>query len=74
MGCDDFDVEVGDEEGYGGVFVGSADADGGGVGCCGRSVTEPVLSMRSCRTLKWVVLPVWPGFGFGEPVVDGGGG
>ncbi len=27
LGCDDFDVEVGDEEGYGGVFVGSADAD-----------------------------------------------
>ena len=27
LGCDDSDVEVGDEEGYGGVFVGSADAD-----------------------------------------------
>ena len=26
LGCDDFDVEVGDVEGYGGVFVGSADA------------------------------------------------
>ena len=27
LGCDDSDVEVGDEQGYGGVFVGSADAD-----------------------------------------------
>ena len=27
LGCDDFDVEVGDQQGYGGVFVGSADAD-----------------------------------------------
>ena len=26
MGCDDFDVEVGDEEGYGGVFVGTWDS------------------------------------------------
>ena len=27
MGCDDSDVEVGDQQGYGGVFVSSADAD-----------------------------------------------
>ena len=27
LGCDDSAVEVGDEQGYGGVFVGSADAD-----------------------------------------------
>ena len=26
MGCDDFDVEVGDEQGYGGVFVGTWDS------------------------------------------------
>ena len=27
LGCDDSDVEVGDQQGYGGVFVGLADAD-----------------------------------------------
>ncbi|MCY4458344.1 MAG: hypothetical protein OXB90_10445 [Acidimicrobiaceae bacterium] len=26
LGCDDFDVEVGDVEGFGGVFVGFANA------------------------------------------------
>ena len=73
LGCDDSDVEVGDEEGYGGVFVGSADAD----------VVEPAV-VAECDGACFVdavvadsevdVDAVVFGGCFGQPVVDGGWG
>ena len=73
LGCDDCDVEVGDEQGYGRVFVGSADAD----------VVEPAV-VAECDGACFVdavvsdsevdVGTVVFGCCFGQPVVDGGWG
>ena len=71
MGCDDSDVEVGDQQGYGGVFVGSADADvvesavvADGDGAC---FVDAVVSDSEVGCVACLAR-----FGFGEPVVDGG--
>ena len=73
LGCDDSDVEVGDQQGYGGVFVGSADAD----------VVEPAVVAEgdgACFVDAVVadsevdISTVVFGGCFGQPVVDGGWG
>ena len=72
MGVDDADVEVGDEEGDGGSFVGSSDADvveaavvseGDGAGFV--DVVVAGAPVGSGAVLGWS--------GFGEAVVGGGG-
>ena len=71
LGCDDSDVEVGDQQGYGGVFVGSADADvveSAVVSeCDGACFVDAVVS-DSEVDVGTVVFRT----GFGEPVVGGG--
>ena len=73
MGCDDSDVEVSDEQGYGGVFMSSADAD----------VVEPAVVAEgdgACFVDAVVadsevdISTVVFGGCFGQPVVDGGWG
>ena len=73
LGCDDSDVEVGDQQGYGGVFVGSADADvvefavvADGDGAC---FVDAVVSDSEVGCVACLAR-----FGFGEPLVGGGGG
>ena len=73
LGCDDFDVEVGDEQGYGGVFVGSADADvveSAVVAECDGACFVDAVVADSEVDVGAVVF----GGCFGEPVVDGGWG
>ena len=73
LGCDDSDVEVGDEQGCGGVGVAAADADvvesavvADGDGAC---FVDAVVSDSEVGCVACLAR-----FGFGEPVVDGGGG
>ena len=73
LGCDDSDVEVGDQQGYGGVFVSSADADvvesAVVAECDGACFVDAVVADSE---VGCVACLAW--FGFGEPVVDGGWG
>ena len=71
LGCGDSDVEVGDEHGYGGVFVGSADADvvefAVVAECDGACFVDAVVADSEVDVSAVVF-----GAGFGEPVVGGG--
>ena len=65
MGCDDSNVEGGDEQGYGGVFVGSADvvepavvADGDGAWFVDAVVSDSEVGCVAC----------WPGSTLGSLV------
>ncbi len=73
VGCDDSDVEVGDEQGYGGVFVAAADADvvesAVVAECDGACFVDAVVADSEVGCVACLAR-----FGFGEPVVDSGGG
>ncbi len=73
LGCDDSDVEVGDQQGYGGVGVGSADADvvesAVVAECDGACFVDAVVADSEVGCVACLAR-----FGFGEPVVGGGGG
>ena len=56
LGCDDSDVEVGDQQGYGGVFVSSADADVVGYH---TETASPIAPSRAPVAIQATPVPRW---------------